>query len=101
VKLSSIEGFEKLLDSIAEHTLLWKAWVLHDRPEELEYPPPYGSAGSPLTPFQKLMLLRLVIFNKLAANLFSTTMSCDVLLFSIQCLFLVQHFVFSIYYMLL
>lgn len=54
-------GFEKLLDAVADHSLLWKSWIDSDTPEAMEYPPPYGGEVS-LPPFRKLMLLRYMFY---------------------------------------
>ena len=57
VKLEKLPKFEQLIESMMEHTLLWKAWIQSDTPEEMTYPPPYGDKNA-LLPFQRLMLLR-------------------------------------------
>lgn len=59
-KLALVAGFENLLEAMREHSLLWRAWIENDAPEEMSYPPPYTDEES-LTPFQRLMLLRFVM----------------------------------------
>lgn len=62
VKLSKMAHFEQLVEAMTEHSLLWRAWVLSDAPEEGNYPPPYGGEV-PLSPFRKLMLLRYLCYS--------------------------------------
>lgn len=70
VKLSKIAGFEELLGALSEHSLLWRAWAISDSPEEGDYPPPYGRETS-LSPFHKLMLLRLVSNSTITCSMIS------------------------------
>ena len=56
------DKFHQLLNHIQEKPTEWKQWYEHDRPETLSFPKPFDDN---LTDFEKLMLLRCFVPNRI------------------------------------